>query len=228
MQASMGGSGFGGDSAPATPLEKYYILKDEYLRMGKGWEWEAMRDYVRAQYHEKGWPDNHFLMTALNSIHDQDYNLDPERARLLRLDDTEAKREQDALAAAARQKVIETEGRQYADSDAQRELAELRHELAEMKSLLGAQARNETHPATAVVEPAVASDPDPLPDDLAAAATSAEAAVAGGTPNVNWSKKELFSYAERNGITIPDEMRGQFVGKATVVDHILGEMEKES
>lgn len=220
MMQGLGGSGFGSDSTPATPLEKYYILKDEYMRLGKEWRWEAMRDYVRDQYLEKGWPENHFLMRALETINDQDMGLAPERARLLRLDDRDAKAEAERAAAADRQRVMEVQGQQTNEASKDAQINELKAMVQQLLAREGAAVRNEP---TALPAPA---------EDTTAAVEHARNAVEGpngaGLPTIDWTKKAMVDWATGRGISVPEDLlANQFTPKAEVLNHVLTKLAEQ-
>lgn len=205
-------SGFGSaDSQPASPVEKFFTLKQHYLTKGKEWKWQKMRDMVLHEYVEdKQWPADHYLIRALASITDEDAEMSPERARLVRMDDREAKAELERrrlLDEQKRREIDEGAGTYQAD-----DIAELKAQIAVLTAAL-----QQSNPAVAeVVAEVVASF------ETAAKEAVAEAEkIASGQPTLANTRAELIRYADRNNLGLPDRLRANHIAKTEILEFIL-------
>lgn len=207
-------SGFGSaDSQPASPVEKFFTLKQHYLTKGKEWNWQVMRDMVLHEYVEdKRWPADHYLIRALASITDEDAEMSPERARLVRMDDREAKAELERrrlLDEQKRREIDEGSGNYQAD-----DIAELKAQIAALTAAL-----KQGNPAVAeVVEAAVASE-DVETQGKEAVAEAEK--IASGQPTLANTRAELIRYADRNNLGLPERLRANHIAKTEILEFIL-------
>ena len=207
-------SGFGSaDSQPASPVEKFFTLKQHYLTKGKEWKWQEMRDMVLHEYVEdKRWPADHYLIRALASITDEDAEMSPERARLVRMDDREAKAELERrrlLDEQKRREIDEGAGTYQAD-----DIAELKAQIAALTAAL-----QQSNPAVAEVIAEVVASEDV---ETAAKEAVAEAEkIASGQPTLANTRAELIRYADRNNLGLPDRLRANHIAKTEILEFIL-------
>lgn len=207
-------SGFGSaDSQPASPVEKFFTLKQHYLTKGKEWKWQEMRDMVLHEYVEdKRWPADHYLIRALASITDEDAEMSPERARLVRMDDREAKAELERrrlLDEQKRREIDEGAGTYQAD-----DIAELKAQIAALTAAL-----QQSNPAVAEVVAEVVASEDV---ETAAKEAVAEAEkIASGQPTLANTRAELIRYADRNNLGLPDRLRANHIAKTEILEFIL-------
>ncbi len=207
-------SGFGSaDSQPASPVEKFFTLKQHYLTKGKEWKWQEMRDMVLHEYVEdKRWPADHYLIRALASITDEDAEMSPERARLVRMDDREAKAELERrrlLDEQKRREIDEGSGNYQAD-----DIAELKAQIAALTAALKqpvtAQAVETQVPVTDVTDVTAGQE----------AVAEAEK-IASGQPTLANTRAELIRYADRNNLGLPDRLRANHIAKTEILEFIL-------
>lgn len=207
-------SGFGSaDSQPASPVEKFFTLKQHYLTKGKEWKWQEMRDMVLHEYVEdKRWPADHYLIRALASITDEDAEMSPERARLVRMDDREAKAELERrrlLDEQKRREIDEGAGTYQAD-----DIAELKAQIAALTAAL-----QQSNPAVAEVVAEVVASEDV---ETAAKEAVAEAEkIASGQPTLANTRAELIRYADRNNLGLPERLRANHIAKTEILEYIL-------
>lgn len=227
MAAGLGSA----DSAPASPMEKYFTLKDSYARAGKPWDWRKMRDYVLDDYaNNRGWSMDHWTMKALAGISDSDVEESPERARLIRMDDANAKREQDAARRADLRRAEEARVNALGDlavseSDVLRqEIANLREENAAMLAKMDALLSSGTIPMntpTPIGQPAP-EQPAPKTDAIEPQVDAAEAfAIAGKEPTLSWTRRDLLNYATASGIVLESRLLSSTASKAEILEGIL-------
>lgn len=207
-------SGFGSaDSQPASPVEKFFTLKQHYLTKGKEWKWQEMRDMVLHEYVEdKRWPADHYLIRALASITDEDAEMSPERARLVRMDDREAKAELERrrlLDEQKRREIDEGAGTYQAD-----DIAELKAQIAALTAAL-----QQSNPAVAevVAEAGTSEDVETAAKEAVAEAEK----IASGQPTLANTRAELIRYADRNNLGLPDRLRANHIAKTEILEFIL-------
>lgn len=208
-------SGFGSaDSQPASPVEKFFTLKQHYLTKGKEWNWQVMRDMVLHEYVEdKRWPADHYLIRALASITDEDAEMSPERARLVRMDDREAKAELERrrlLDEQKRREIDEGSGNYQAD-----DIAELKAQIAALTAAL-----KQGNPAVAeVVAEAVETSEDVETQGKDAVAEAEK--IASGQPTLANTRAELIRYADKNNLGLPERLRANHIAKTEILEYIL-------
>lgn len=205
-------SGFGSaDSQPASPVEKFFTLKQHYLTKGKEWKWQKMRDMVLHEYVEdKQWPADHYLIRALASITDEDAEMSPERARLVRMDDREAKAELE------RRRLLDEQKRREIDEGAggfqsqSEDIAELKAQIAVLTAAL-----KQNNPA--VAEAVASEDVETQGKEAVAEAEK----IASGQPTLANTRAELIRYADRNNLGLPDRLRANHIAKTEILEFIL-------
>ena len=207
-------SGFGSaDSQPASPVEKFFTLKQHYLTKGKEWKWQEMRDMVLHEYVEdKRWPADHYLIRALASITDEDAEMSPERARLVRMDDREAKAELERrrlLDEQKRREIDEGSGNYQADDIAEL-MAQIAALTAALKQPVTAQTVETQVPVTDVTDVTAGQE----------AVAEAEK-IASGQPTLANTRAELIRYADRNNLGLPDRLRANHIAKTEILEFIL-------
>lgn len=207
-------SGFGSaDSQPASPVEKFFTLKQHYLTKGKEWKWQEMRDMVLHEYVEdKRWPADHYLIRALASITDEDAEMSPERARLVRMDDREAKAELE------RRRLLDEQKRREIDEGSGNYQAD---DIAELKAQIAALTAALKQPVTAQAVETQVPVTD-VPDVTAGQEAVAEAEkIASGQPTLANTRAELIRYADRNNLGLPDRLRANHIAKTEILEFIL-------
>lgn len=207
-------SGFGSaDSQPASPVEKFFTLKQHYLTKGKEWKWQEMRDMVLHEYVEdKRWPADHYLIRALASITDEDAEMSPERARLVRMDDREAKAELE------RRRLLDEQKRREIDEGSGNYQAD---DIAELKAQIAALTAALKQPVTAQAVETQVPVTD-VPDVTAGQEAVAEAEkIASGQPTLANTRAELIRYADRNNLGLPERLRANHIAKTEILEFIL-------
>ena len=231
MTAGLGSA----DSQPASPMEKYFTLKDSYARDGKPWDWEAMRGYVLDDYaNNKNWPRDHWTMRQLAELQDSDMAMSPERARLIRLDDVQANREADAARDANIRRTQEARANALGEmavpetAALKEELALLRQQNAEMMEKMNALLAGGVIPNFG--PPEVAEDVPPI-----AAHTMSEQelkdlndALSREMPTIAWTRRDLLAYADRKELKLTDRAYTSTASKAEILEAILAAMPEDA
>lgn len=194
------------ESQLASPIEKYFTMKDDYLRNGKGWEWEKMRDVVVAQYEAKGWDDSIWMMAQLRQLTDHDVPIDPERRGIVRKDDDELKAQLAEIRANAEKARREAQGAEASNMQASTDILALQKQVADLiemnKNLMAMQA---APPQAPVAAGPVINMPD--------------------VPSLSMTKGQMLAYASAHGITLTPFLRGANGTKHDTLEAILEELD---
>jgi len=135
----------------------------------------------------------------------------PERRRLVRMDDREAKREAEQAQREAQERLLAASAAVQEAAHSAARIADLERQLAEMRAALNG--------------PGVTVVPDSDGETPAAAAVPVATVVPDGTPDQNWNKPEILRWLEENGLPLP-ERGGHFLSKTAVLDFALEQIEK--
>lgn len=173
---------------PGTAIEKLYAFRTDHFLMGKEYDEAALRRTLGLP----AVPNPEFLAET------------PDRKRLVRMDDREAKRELDAAQAEqAAMQAKERHEKLVAETQGQR-IADLEAEIARMK------AEANGNPAPPATPPA-----EPKPTESNPAQGTGE-----GEPNTDWSPKQIVDFMEANGLPLPPK-KGFGMTKVALLEFYL-------
>lgn len=173
---------------PGTAYEKLLAFRRAHFELGKEYDEAALRRAL-------GLPpvDNPELLPDT-----------PERRRLIRMEDAEAKREAEQAKREAEERLLAARASEQEAAYKDARIADLERQLAEMRAALAG-------PTVAVAPPVREQQARvPAPE---------------GMPNESWNKQEIVRWLEERGLPVP-ERKGFAMTKAAVLDFALEQFEQ--
>lgn len=207
-------------SRPAMPLEKYLTLQDDYFRLGKEWDPEAVKLIVIDNYVLKGWPEEHPQLVALRKYPDEYRPASPKRLAEMKRDDSSAAREAAKLREAAKAQLEAGKTEALIAGSVARELEESRKDREAMAAQLKA-ANEALERSNALLEKLAATNAGALgkePTEAPPPPTGELVLTAAST------KAEILRWATEHDIVVPDDKRS--LGRAELADFVLGAAKK--
>lgn len=184
---------------PATPSEKFFVLEEQYKRLGKSWDPDLTKQVLIDGYMaDHGWPANHPQLEQLRRIQSEPIEADPARVRRQKISDREIQREEQAAKERAARLAAER-------AESARTPLELEAENERLRQLIEARDSRTIEP------PAQDDDDEDLPeseDDFPR------------WEMAQWTKKRILEWADDHGLEVPKELRS-FRAKADIVEWIL-------
>ena len=204
--------------APAGVVEKYYGLRTHYIEVGKEFDSKKIKPYVRQVFMDKGWPTGHPDFAVLDSFPDEVIGVSAERARQIRMDDRDAKKELEEAMRVANAAVASRANAVATGQAIDGRIATLEEQLAAAQAEIEAM---RSRAAPAIEPPAVEGGSSPSLDPPPATSPVARE----GEPTAEWSKKDILAFADSKDVKLTTHQRN-FGSKAELVETILGALEK--
>lgn len=175
--------------SPGTPIEKLYAFRAEHFAMGK-------------EYDEAGLRRTLGLPAVPNPEHLPET---PERRRLVRLDDRDAKRELEQAQQEADAALAKARSDDLVQAHQSSRIADLEAQLAALQAQVAGQ------PA--------APDP-PINEPPAASASNSAQGTGEGEPGEAWAPKQILDFMEAKGLPLPAK-RGFGMTKVALLEFYL-------
>ena len=189
---------------PASPVEKFFTLEENYKRLGKAWDPAVIKDVLIDGYiSDHGWKEDDPRLDQLRRVNSEPRPADPARARRDRMADREEERSRRTARAAAAKEAA----RRSAEASTPEDLAA---ENARLRALLDDPQ-----------EPAPPVDPN----DEAELPESEEDLVLQDMAQRN--RKQILEWAEAQGVEVPRELTLPGKTKMALVEFILEQLDAQ-